>query len=58
MGNREQVIADCQSIMDGMLTDCTELDAKIGKANEEIAAVSEQVSSCIRENASISLIAG
>ena len=50
MGNQDQVIADCELMLE-MLTDCTEFNAKIAKANEEIAAVSEQVGSCIRENA-------
>ena len=54
MGNREQIISDCKSMME-MLTDCTELDSKIAKANEEIAVVSEQVGSCIRQNASTAL---
>ena len=51
MGNREQVIADCELMLE-MLTDCTGLDMNITKVNEEIAAVSEQVGSSIRENAS------
>jgi len=55
MGNREQVIADCRGILE-MLTDCTELDAMIAKMNDEIAVVSEQVGSCIRENASTAIL--
>ena len=54
MGNREQVVADCQLMLE-VLTDCTELDAEIAKVNEEIAVVSEQVGSCIWENASTAL---
>lgn len=54
MGNGEQVIADCQ-IMLGVVVDCTELDAEIGKENEEIAVISEQIGRCIRENATKTL---
>ena len=54
MGSREQVINDCQSMME-VITDCAALDAEIGRAGEEITAVSEQVGSCIRENATKAL---
>ena len=54
MGNRKQVISDCR-LMLGMLTDCSKLDAEIGKANEEIVLVSELVTACIQENATKAL---
>ncbi len=54
MGNREQVIADCR-LMLGVVADCSKLDAEIGKANEEITAVSKMVGNCIRENATKAL---
>ncbi len=39
----------CQSMIE-MLTDCSELNENIDKANQEIITVSEQVGNCIREN--------
>ena len=51
MGNREQVIFDCNLILE-VVADCAGLDAEIARATDEIAMVSEQVGSCIRENAS------
>ena len=54
MGNREQVIADCR-LMLGVVADCSKLDAEIGKANEEITAVSKMIGNCIRENATKAL---
>ena len=50
MGNRKQVIADCRLMLE-MLCDHTKLDAKIAKANKEIAMVSGLVSDCVHENA-------
>ena len=50
MGNREQVITDCRLKLE-MLSYHTKLDARIAKANEEIALVSGFVSACVHENA-------
>ena len=50
MGNREQVMADCQLMLE-MLSDHSKLDAQIAKANEEIALISGMVSACVHENA-------
>ena len=54
MGNREQVISDCQIMLE-VVTDCDALDMEIGRASEEITAVSDLVGSCIRENATKAL---
>ena len=50
MGNREQVLSDCR-LMLALLRDCSQVDAEIDKANEEITVISEMVNACIRENA-------
>jgi len=51
MGNREQVIADCEA-MRAMLTDCSALDKEIAQVNEEIEVVAGLVKACILEHAS------
>ena len=54
MGNREQVISDCRLMLE-VVSDYAGLDTVINKVTEEIVAVSEQVGSCIRENATKAL---
>src|SRR5690554_1031975 len=51
MGNREQVIEDCE-LMRKVIVDVTELDKKIKKQNDELEMVAERVRGIVKENAS------
>jgi ethanolamine utilization protein EutQ (cupin superfamily) len=51
MGNRPQVIADCE-LMRRSLTDFDALDAEIAHQLEETEIVAEMVKSVVKENAS------
>ena len=50
MGNRDEVIADCQLAQD-VLSDCSEIDTKIAELQKEIDVIAKQSRKAIQDNA-------